>query len=149
MIEYNTWLQTVAAISSAIAAIAAVYVAKKTFTFHRNSLLKKANVEHILKLLQQLHYLKSLTAQVALGAADDEFTGLTQRILELKANVKTLESMTSAPASADLLQLRDFVGELRDANVFAHDVNTLNVATSQQLDGAINALHKIYRSEIK
>ncbi len=71
MIDYNTILQTVAAISSAIAAILALCVVKSTFTFQKNSLLKRASIEQILKLLHQFHYLKSLTGQAVLGMADE------------------------------------------------------------------------------
>jgi putative flippase GtrA len=149
MTDYNTCLQTAATISSAIAAITAVYVAKNTFTFQRNSLLKKANIEQILKLLQQLHYLKSLTGQAVLGAADQEFTGLKQRISETRDSVKTLESMISATANADLKTVCDFVHSLNETNVFASDDNTPNVTLSRQLDNAISALQNIYHTEIK
>ena len=149
MTDYNTYLQTAAAISSAIAAIAAVYVAKNTFTFQRNSLLKKANIEQILKLLLQLHYLKSLTGQAVLGATDEEFTGLNQRISEIWDSVKTLESMISATANADIRKVRDLVHSLNETNVFASDDNTPNVALRRQLDDAITALQNIYHTEIK
>lgn len=149
MTDYNTCLQTAAAISSAIAAIAAVCVAKNTFTFQRNSLLKKANIEQILKLLQQLHYLKSLTGQPVLGMADEEFTGLKQRISETRDSVKTLESMISATANADLKKVRDFLHGLNETNIVASDDNTPNVTLSRQLDDAISTLQNIYHTEIK
>ena len=149
MTDYNTCLQTTAAISSAIAAIAAVCVAKNTFTFQRNSLLKKANIEQTLKLLQQLYYLKSLTGQAVLGSTDEEFTGLKQRILETRASVKTLESMISATTNADLRKIHDFVHSLNETNVFASDDNTPNVTLRRQLDDAISALQNIYHTEIK
>lgn len=82
MNDYNTWLQTAAAISSAVAAITAACLAKSAFTFQRNSLLKKASIEQILKLLHQLYYLKSLTGQAALGASDEDVAGLNQRVSE-------------------------------------------------------------------
>lgn len=149
MTDYNTSLQTVAAISSAIAAVAAVCVAKKTFIFQKTSLLKKANIEQMLKLSQQLHYLKSLTGQADLAAADEAAIGLKQRISETRDSVKVLESMTSATASADLVKLRDSVCGLHETNVFAPDDNTSNVATRRQLDDAIKALQNIYCTEIK
>ena len=149
MTDYNTWLQSAAAISSAIAAIAAVCVAKKTFTFQKTSLLKKANIEQMLKLLQQLHYLKSLTRQAALGAADETVTGLKQRISETVDSVRELESMIAATTSAELVKLRDSVCGLHETNIFAPDDGTSNVATRRQLDGAISALQNIYRTEIK
>lgn len=149
MIDYNTYLQTVAAISSAIAAIAAVCVAKSTITFQKNSLLKKASIEKMLTLLQQLQYLKSLTGQALIDAADEAVTELPQRISETMDSVKTLESMISATASTDFVKLRDSVGALRETNFFTLDENTPNVTSSRQLTDAISALQNIYRREIK
>lgn len=149
MTDYNTYLQTAAAISSAIAAIAALYVAKNTFTFQKNSMLKRASIEQILKLLQQLHYLKSLTRQVALGAADEDVMGLKQRISETKGSVMALESMISAHASTDVKRIYDLAHHLREENVFALGENTPNVVLSQRLDDAISALQNIYRLEMK
>jgi hypothetical protein len=149
MTDYNTCLQTIAAISTAIAAIAAVYVAKSTFTFQRNSLLKKTMIEQILKLLQQLQYLKSLTGQGVLGVADEVVTRLNQRISETRESIMMLESMISDPANTDLKKVRDFVHGLREDNILALDDNTPNVALSWQLDDAISALQNIYHAEIK
>ena len=149
MTDYNTCLQTVAAISSAIAAIAALCVAKNTFTFQKNSLLKRASIEQIIKLLHQLHYLKSLTSQVALGAADEDVTGLKQRISETRGSVIALKSMISAHASADVKKIHDIAHHLREEKVFALGENTPNLVLSQRLDDAISALQNIYRLEMK
>ena len=149
MTDYNAYMQTAAAISSAISAIAAVCVAKNTFTFQKNSLLKKASIEQILKLLHQLHYLKSLTGQAVLGATDEDVRVLKQRILETQESVMALESMISDHSSAYVKQIHDVMYHLREDNVFARDENTLNIALSQQLDGAIGVLQNIYRLEIK
>lgn len=54
MADCQTWLQTIAAFSAAVAAIAAAYVARDAFAFQRNSLLKKASIEQILNLLRQV-----------------------------------------------------------------------------------------------
>ena len=72
MVDYQAWLQTIAAVSAAMAAIAAAYVAKNSFAFQRNSLLKKAIIEKILEILHHIQYLKSLTTQPALMAADED-----------------------------------------------------------------------------
>ena len=149
MNDCNTWLQTAAAISSAVAAITAACLAKSTFTFQRNSLLKKASIEQILKLLHQLYYLKSLTGQAALGASDEDVAGLNQRVSETTDSLMALESMISARESADMKMVRDIVHHLREENVFARDDKTPNVPLSQQLDDAISALQNIYRLEIK
>lgn len=149
MNDYNTWLQTAAAISSAVAAITAACLAKSAFTFQRNSLLKKASIEQILKLLHQLYYLKSLTGQAALGASDEDVAGLNQRVSETTDSLMALESMISARESADMKMVRDIVHHLREENVFARDDKTPNVPLSQQLDDAISALQNIYRLEIK
>ena len=139
--DFNTCLQTAAAISSAIAAIAAVCVAKNTVTFQKNSLLKKAIIEQILKLLHQFHYLKSLTGQAVLDAADEAVAGLNQRISETRESAAVLESMISAHAYDDIKKIRDVMHHLREENVFARDERTPNAALGQQLDDAINASH--------
>jgi len=149
MIDYNTILQTVAAISSAIAAILALCVVKSTFTFQKNSLLKRASIEQILKLLHQIHYLKSLTGQAVLGMADEEVTGLKQRISEIRESVMALESMISDHARADVKTVSDVAHHLREENVLARDESTPNAALGQLLDDAISALQNIYRLEIK
>ena len=149
MIDYNTILQTVAAISSAIAAILALCVVKSTFTFQKNSLLKRASIEQILKLLHQFHYLKSLTGQAVLGMADEEVTGLKQRISEIRESVMALEFMISDHARADVKTVSDVAHHLREENVLARDESTPNAALGQLLDDAISALQNIYRLEIK
>jgi hypothetical protein len=149
MSEYNTYLQTTAAISSAIAAIAAVCVARSTFTFQRNSLLKKASIEQIIKLFKQLYHLRALTGQPVLAVADEDVAGLQQQISETKASVIALEFLVSAPASADVKRVRDVVYGLREENVFAQDHDTPNVTLSAQLGDAISALNSIYHTEIK
>jgi hypothetical protein len=149
MSDYNTYLQTAAAISSAIAAIAAVYVARSTFTFQRDSLLKKVVIEQIMKLLKQLYYLRSLTVQPVLAEADEEFLGLLQQISETRASVIALESLVSTPASADVKKVRDVVFGMRKENVYTQNHKTPNDALSAQLSDAISALYKIYHTEIK
>lgn len=149
MVEYNTYLQTVAAISSAVAAIAAVYVAKSTFRFQKNSLLKKFTIEQILRLLKQLQYLKSLTAQDALGVADSVVTSLEQRIAEMKESILILESMISDSANADLKGVRDFVYNLCEASIFANNEGVQNNIIHIELDAAINFLQNIYHKELK
>lgn len=149
MTDYNTCLQTAAATGSAIAAIAAVWVAKHTFTFQKNSLLKKASIEKMLELLQQLYYLKSLIGQAVLGVADEKFTEQEQRISEARDSVKTLEFMISAASSAHLKKIGDCVYDLRQKDFCYPDDSTSNVALRQKLDDAIRALQKIYRTAIK
>ncbi len=149
MADCHTWLQTIAAFSAAIAAIAAAYVAKSSFAFQRTSLLKKAIIEQILKLLNQIQYLKSLTSQPVLLAADEEVTGLKDRILEARKSVATLKAMTSASTEKDIATLRDVMDGLREDLIFAADDITPNRLTAQQLDDAISALQNIYRTEIK
>ena len=102
-----------------------------------------------MKLLTQLYYLRSLTGQPALAIADEDFTKLRERISETRAGVMVLESMLSAPASADVKRVRDVVNSLREEKVFAQDQNTPNVNLSAQLGEAISALYSIYHTEIK
>ena len=149
MADLSTYLQTAAAICSAIAAIAAFWVAKNTFAFQRNSLLKKSTVEHMLKVLHQLYYLKSFTNQTVLGAADGDVTGLEQRISETRESVTVLETMVSGGAKARVGRVRDVVQNLRGENVFAGNDQTPNVALIAKLDGAICAIQEIYNREIK
>lgn len=149
MTEYGTLLQTVAAVGSAVAAIAAFCIARNTYLFQKNSLLKKASIEQILKLLHQLQYIRSLTTQVVLAAADEEVAGIKQRISEIRANVKILESMVCAHASTDFRKLQDLTDHLSEENIFALDETIPNIALSLRLNDAINALQKIYRLELK
>ncbi len=149
MADCQTWLQTIAAFSAAVAAIAAAYVARNAFAFQRNSLLKKASIEQILKLLHQVQYLKSLTSQPVLLAADEEVTGLKDRISEARKSVATLRSMISASTNKEIAIVRDVMDGLREDIIFASDDKTPNQTIAQQLDDAICALQKIYRTETK
>ena len=149
MTDYNTYWQAAAAISSAIAAFAAVWVAKNTFSFQKVSLLKKASIEQIVKLLHQLYYLKSIIGQAVLGVADEEFTGQEQRISETRDSVKTLEFMISDTSNAEVKKILDCVQGLRPEDFCSRNASTSNVALKQKLDDAISALQKIYRTEIK
>lgn len=150
IVDYSTCFPTVAAIGSAIAAIAALFVAKSSFNFQKNSLLKKATIEQILKLLYQLQLFKSLSSQAVLDAPDDVISGLKQRILETKENLIILESMISPPASAaDITNIRNIVFHLSEYDFFVGKENKQNITISRQLDDAISVLQKIYHAEIK
>ena len=149
MVDCQTWLQTIAAVSAAMAAIAAAYVAKNSFAFQRNSLLKKASIEKILELLHQIQYLKSLTTQPVLLAADEEVMSLKDRISEARKSVAMLRPMTSASTSKEIEIVRDVMDGLKEDLIFAPDGKTPSQTTAQRLDCAISALQKIYRTEIK
>jgi putative flippase GtrA len=149
MIDYNTHLQTIAAISSAIAAIFSMYAVRSMFTFQKNSLLKQSSIAQILRTLQQFYYLKSLTGQSSIETFDDNVTGLKKRILELNESVMVLESMISNYASEDVKKIRDVTHQLREENFFAYKNNMLNTTLCQQLDSAIITLQHIYHSEIR
>ena len=118
MSDCSTVLQTVAALASAAAAVAALWVARSTFSFHQNSLLKTSNTEQIVKLLQQLYYFKSLTGQPVLGAGDEDITAIGQRIAEAKHSVLLLEAMVSANARTDMRKVHDIVHGLREGSIF-------------------------------
>lgn len=148
MNDYNTWLQTITAISAAIAAIFAAYVARKAFAFQQNALLKKAIIEQIVKLLEQMYYLK-LLASPCFTAADDVVTGLKDRIIEARNSVIMLESMTSASTSKELAIVREVISELREDRILSPDDKESSLAIMQQLDDAIRALQMIYRKETK
>lgn len=149
MADCQTWLQTIAAISAALAAIASACVAKNVFAFQHNSLLKKASIEKIVELLSQIHYLKDLANQPVLQAADEEVVGLKDRILEARRNVITLGSMASVSASKEIAIVRGVVNGLQENLIFSSDDKTPNQTIVQQLDDAISALQKIYRMETK
>lgn len=148
MSEFNTWLQAVAAVGSAIAALAALSVAKSTLKFQKNSVLKRANIEQIIDLLRQLHYLKSLTNQSALGVSDDDFTNLIQHISQTKIGLSALESMISNDARVHVIKIRDAVGLLRENDVFVSDDGLPNLFLTQRLDEAVGALENIYHLEM-
>lgn len=149
MVDYQTWLQTVAAVSAALAAIAAAYVAKNSFAFQRNSLLKKASIDKILELLHQIQYLKSFTTQTALMAADEDVMSLKDRISEARRSVVTLRTMISPSTSKEIKIVRDVMDRLEEDIIFATDDKTQSQITAQRLDDAISALQKIYLTEIK
>lgn len=149
MADYQTCLQTIVAFGAAMATIAAACVAKNTFAFQRNSLLKKASIEKILELLHQVQYLKSLTSQPVLLAADEEVEGLKDRISEARKSVAMVRSMTSASTSKEIAIVCDVMDGLGEDLIFSSDNKTPNQAIAQKLDSAINALQKIYRTETK
>lgn len=149
MADYNAYLQTAAAVSSTIAAIAAVYVARSTFTFQKNFILKRTVIEQLLRLLQDFYYLKSLSGQGVLGAADDEVTGLKQRISDTRASSIALESMLSVNSRDDIESIQRVTRDLSERDFFADNGAVPNVDTRRQLESAISALQRIYRFELK
>lgn len=150
MSDYTSYLQPAAAVCSAIAAFAAVYVARSNYIFQKQSLLKKMTVEQMQKLLHQLHYLKSLTRHRALSAPDDEITRLRQRISETNECFLVLESMISdSSAQSDLKKVSDFLLGLDEYEIYASDEHSPNHIICRQLDEAIGMLQKIYRRELK
>ena len=149
MNDYAIVLQTVAAVASAIAAAAAYWVAKSTFSFQRNLLLKTASVEKIVKLLQQIYYFKSLAGQPVFDAEDEDVIGLRQRIAEVKNDVLVLEGMVSATAREDVKDVHDVVHKLHEDNVFPTGQNGPNTPLNERLDKAIDALQRVYRTEMK
>ncbi len=149
MIDYNTCLQTVSAISSAIAAIIAGYIAWNNFNLQKNLLINKGLIELIVKLLHQFHYLKSLTGQNVLAISDKEINDLPQKISEINRGVVVLNSMVSSHANFEVKTILDIVTHLHEENLFALAKNTANSDLSQRLDDAIRSLQKIYHFEIK
>lgn len=149
MTDYSTCLQTVAAIGSAVAAIASAYVAKVAFAFQRNSILKRASIEQMLWLLQELHYLKSLTDRAVLAVADEDVIGLNRRVSETMDGVRALEVMMSPKARIGLKRIADVLDGLNESNLFAPDDATPNHAVGHRLDGAIGELQSIYYAEVK
>lgn len=150
MSDYTSYLQTAAAVSSAIAAVAAVYVSRSTYIFQKQSLLKKMTIEHMQKLMHQLYYLKSLTGKVSLSVPDDEFTNLSKRISETKECFLALESMISySSAQSDLRNVSDFLLDLDEHKIYSPDEHSPNHTVNQQLGDVIGMLQEIYRKELK
>lgn len=150
MSDYTSYLQSAAAVSSAIAAVAAVYVARSTYIFQKQSLLKKMTIEQMQKLLHQLHYLKSHTRRGALSAPDDEIMRLSQRISETNECFFVLKSMISdSSAQSDLSKISDVLLGLNEHKIYAYDELSPNNTVIRQLDDAIGMLQKIYRKELK
>lgn len=149
MSDYSPVLQTVAALASAVAAIAAFWVAKSASSFQKNSLLKTATIEQIVKLLQQIYYLKSLTGQPVLGAPDEVVTGLGQKIAEAKHSILLLEAMVLESARTDIKKAHDIVHGLHEGSIFPTGQSGPNASLNAKLDGVINALQCVYRAEMK
>jgi ABC-type multidrug transport system fused ATPase/permease subunit len=148
MTDFNICLQTAAAISSTIAAFAAVWVAKKTSSFQKNSLLKKALIEKILALQEQLYDLKSHLGQSALAVADEKLARPGKIISEAADSVRVLGFMLSDTASADLNKILDCVRRLQQEDFYSPSNSISNTAIKKKLDDAISALKTIYRAEI-
>lgn len=149
MSDCSTALQTVAALASATAAVAAFWVARSTFSFQRNLLLKTASIEQIVKLLQQIYYLKSLAGQTALEAADEDVIKLGQRIAEAKHSVLFLEAMVPASARSDMRKVHEIVHGLREGSIFPTGQSGSNASFTAKLDEARDALQRVYRGEMK
>src|SRR5690554_1433136 len=149
MSDCSTTLQMVAALASAIAAIAALWVARSAFSFQKNSLLKTANLEQIVKLLQQLYYFKSLTGQPVLDASDEDVTGLGQKIAEAKHSVVLLEAMVPESARTEMMNINDIVHGLHEGSIFPTGQGGPNSALRARLNDAIDALQCVYRTEMK
>lgn len=150
MIDYNTFLQSAAAISSAIAAIFASIVAKKAYDFQRNAALKHATANQIVIALQHLHYLKSLSDQFALAVDDRTISDLPQKISSLQDCVVALQSMvTTTKAQAEIALVRQLVVGLTENSLFASGQSAQDHECSKVLHNAIDRLQNIYRIEIK
>lgn len=149
MPDFNTIFQTISALGSMFAAIAALCVSKSVFSFQRNTIVKQATSDQIRKLLTQLYYLKSLTGQAALDAEDDTIVGLASHIADTKASVAVLGAMMTVQESPDTRKVREIISDLHEGNVFAQDQTKPNTSVSMQLDDAISSLQSIYRSEMK
>jgi hypothetical protein len=149
MSNYSTALQTVAAFASAVAGVAAFWVARNAFSFQKNSLLKTAITEQIVKLLQQLSNLKLLAGQPVLGAADEEVIGLGQRIAEAKHSVLLLDAMVSKSARKEMKKVHDIVHRLHEDGIFPTWQIGQNALLNARLAEAIDALQRVYRTEMK
>lgn len=149
MIDYSIALQTAATLASAIAAIATLWVAKNTFSFQKNSLLKAASVEQIVQLLQKIYYLKLLAGQPVLGAADEDVIELGRRIADTKHSALMLESMVSISAQSDVKKVHDIVNKLQEDSILPVGLDGPNALLNERLDEAIYALQRVYRTEMK
>lgn len=149
MNDFSIALQMTAALASAIAAIAAFWVASRAYAFQKNSLLKIAITEQILKLLQQLYHLKRLTNQPVLGAADEDVLGLGPTIAEAKQSARLLEAMVCGGARKNMKNVHDVVHGLHEGSIFPTGQVGPNAPLNKRLDEAIGALQRVYRTEMK
>ncbi len=149
MAEYSTRMQIAAAAFSAVAAIAAAYVAARAFAFQKNELFKKVTCEQVLKILNQIHFLKSVASHAVFDASYEDIIGVEERIASIRESLVALESMVSPSASGGVQKLRDIVHGFRETRIFAKDQTEPNSALRVQLDNAINALNGIYKAELK
>lgn len=150
MIDYNTYMQTAAAIGSAVAAILAAFVAKKALDFQKSAALKQATLSQIVVVMQHLHYLKSLTDQVALAVDDRIFAALPQRISNIRDSVVALQAMmTTKDAQAEVDRVLEIVFGLSENNIFTSEQSSQNRECAKRLNDAIDGLHRIYSMEIR
>jgi hypothetical protein len=149
MSDCSTALQTVAALASAVAAIAALWVASRAFFFQRSSLLKSAVVEQIVTTTKQLYGFRLLTSKPIFGVADEEVSGLPQRISELKNSVSLLEAMVCARARKDMEKVHVIVNGLHESSIFPAHEGVSNAPLDAKLAEAMDALQRVYRTEMK
>jgi hypothetical protein len=149
MIDCNTFIQSVAAICSAIAAIFAAFVAKLAYDFQKNAVLKHSIANQIVTTLGHLYYLNSLKDQSALAMDDEKILDIPQRVSNAKDCVVVLQSMlTTKEAHEKITIVRQIVFGLTEAIILRSNRNAGD-EHSKELHDAIDQLHNIYRMEIK
>lgn len=152
MTDYSTWWQTGAAICSAVAAIASARVAMRFFKFQKNSLLKQASIDQMIKLIQVISYLKRLGEISVLDSADNELEGLKSKIAEAKACISYLDSIVSKSAKVEMKVVHDFVYGLQEESIFSLGCNEADckvVMNFELANNAIQALQRIYYIEVE
>jgi hypothetical protein len=149
MVDCQAGMEAIAAISSAIAAIASVFVAKIAFSFQRNMLLKREEIDRLLDLIGQLHYLKSLAHRSAFDVNDEDVSKLGSRLLQARSCLATIESMASESAGSGITRVRDILNGMHESRIFAIDDKTPNAECINNLDVALFELRKLYRMETK
>lgn len=144
MADFNTYMQSAAAISSAVAAVFAAVITKNAFRFQKNAILKQAVLSEIASVVCELQFLLSLTDQQPLAVADEVISTLPQKISGIVHSITKLQSMTTMSAQADIKKVLEIISKLHEAAIFSQEGGS-----ATRLREAINLLEKIYRMEIR
>jgi len=144
MADFNTYMQTAAAISSAVAAVFAAVITKNAFRFQKSAILKQAVLNEITSAVGELQFLLSLTDQQPLAVSDEVVSTLPQRMSGVVSSITKLQSMTTMSAQADIKKVHEIISKLDDAAIFSQESES-----AARLREAINLLERIYSMEVR
>ncbi len=148
MVDYNTYMQTAAAIGSAVAAAFAATVARNAFNFQKNLALKQVVLAEIVGVTNALQNLLSLTGKVPLAVDDSVFINLPQKITSAKCSLVTLQSIVRESTRSDVTKVLEIVSSLNEFNIFSPEDYGQSIECATLLREGISVMEKVYRAEV-